>query len=103
MTSPLAPHSDKPSPDYVALGITPTTWTCIAVLPRKDATAYVVRLAEAGVPALLARDSADPKRWHVAIQGGLAASPTAWLCGIRPDDHPRVCTGSPGAQHPIAV
>ena len=102
MASPLAPHSRKPSPDYVALGIKPSTWACIAVMSRRDARDYAIRLAEAGVPALLAADP-DGKRWHVAIQGGLAASPTAWLVSVRPDDEDRVCSGIAGSQHPLRV
>jgi len=99
--SPLAPSSSTPSPEYVALGITPETWTCVATFSKRDAADYLWRLAAAGVPALIARD-ADGKRWHVAIVGGLAASPTAWLCSIRPMDDIPTCTGTGGGQHPLS-
>ena len=99
MTDILAPSNDTPSPDYVALGITPETWTCIAQMSRRDARDYLIRLAEARVPAILSRDP-DGKRWHVAIRGGLAACPTAWLCSIRPSDHVAICAGT-GGQHPV--
>ena len=100
MTEPLAPFNETPAPEYVALGITPATWSCISVMSKRDAADYLWRLAAAGVPALVSRDK-DGKRWHVAIRGGLAASPTAWLCSIRPMDDIPTCTGMAGSQHPL--
>ena len=98
----LAPHNDTPSPEYVALGITPATWTWVATfITARDAKDYLWRLAGAGVPALVSRDP-DGKRWHVTIRGGLAASPTAWLCSIRLMDDQPTCTGTGGGQHPLS-
>lgn len=102
MKSPLAPHNRKAHDDYAALGIRPTTWACVAVMDRRDARDYVIRLAEAGVPALLAADI-DGQRWHVAIQGGLAACPTAWLASIRPMDSRTCQTASNGESHPMNI
>lgn len=96
---PTAPVNETPSPEYVALGITPATWTCVAVFSVRDAKDYLWRLAGAGVPALASKDP-DGKRWHIAIRGGLAASPTAWLCSIRPMDDEATCIGK-GGQHPL--
>jgi hypothetical protein len=92
--------TETASPTYEELGIYPDTWACIAVgMSKRDAADYLWRLALAGVPAVLALD-ADGKRWHVAIAGGLKASPKAWLLSIRPDDDPPVkCPADARGQH----
>jgi hypothetical protein len=85
---------------YAALGIEADTWACVAIMSKRDAADYLFRLAAAGVPALLSRD-ADGKRWHIAIRGGLKASPMAWLVSIRADDtYTPTCADDATGQHP---
>jgi len=89
--------------DYEALGIMRETWACIAVLDKREATRYLFALAASGVPALLSHD-ADGKRWHVAVRGGLAANPAAWVVSIRGEaDNVATCPGIAGSQHPQAT
>ena len=87
-------------PEYLALGITARTWACISVMSKRDARDYLWRLASIGVPAVISRD-ADGKRWHIAIAGGLAASPAAWLASIRPPDDREIvaCPKDAHGQH----
>jgi hypothetical protein len=90
--------------DYEALGILRETWACIAALDKRDATRYLFDLAASGVPALLSRD-ADGKRWHVAVRGGMAANPAAWVASFRGSDLTNIPTCPDtavvrGGQHP---
>lgn len=87
--------------DYEVLGIFPDTWTCVAMLSKRNAQTYVWALAQYGVACRLSKD-ADGKRWHVAVQGGLAASPAAWIATIRPDTDVPVCAAIAKGQHPQA-
>jgi hypothetical protein len=92
-----------PHPDYEAKGIFPDTWACIGVMSEADAQGYLFELMASAVDCRIARDP-DGKRWHVAVQGGLADSPTAWLVGIRGrfEDSIRTCTGpTEQGQHPM--
>lgn len=93
--------TDTTTDQYAALGIDYDTWACVAVMSKRDATDYLFRLASAGVPALVSRD-ADGKRWHVAVQGGLKASPMAWLVSIREEPAPTCPVGATG-QHPQVI
>jgi len=87
-------------PEYEALGITLQTWACVSILSKRDARDYLWRLASIGVPAVISRD-ADGKRWHVAIAGGLAASPAAWFACIRPPEDSEIvqCPAESSGQH----
>jgi|GEM_PF-4506302 len=84
---------------YEELGIFPDTWTCVAVLDKKDAQRYAFDLAASFTPIRISRDP-DGKRWHVAVQGGLPKNPAAALVGLRGGPIGSVaCTVSEG-QHP---
>jgi hypothetical protein len=85
---------------YEALGIFPDTWTCVAILERKDMERYVVALARSGTPAKVSR-ATDSTRFHIAVQGGLKANPAALFVTFR--DGPineTACRGNDG-QHPM--
>jgi hypothetical protein len=114
MTDDLLPGvagARQPVPDqYEALGITSTTWACVAVLPEPEAARFCLYLAASGVPVRASRDgkpNASKARgrqlWHVAVQGGLKASPMAWLVSIRGEaQDPATCPGPMTGQHPQA-
>jgi hypothetical protein len=95
-TKPIGPKDD-----WEALGITNDSWACVAVFTELDAKDYVWRLAQAHVAARVAKDPVNPKKWHVAVQGGLKASPMSWLVSIRGvDDHDIVrCQPHTGSSH----
>jgi hypothetical protein len=87
--------------EYEALGIFPDTWTCVAIMERKDMERYVVALARSDTPAKVSRAPDDPARFHIAVQGGLKANPAALLVTFR--DGPineKACRGGDG-QHPM--
>ena len=91
-----------PHPDYEAIGIFPDTWACICRMNEEDAKGYLFELMASGIECRLARGTEG--RWHIAIKGGLADSPMAWLAGIRGrfDDQIPTCTStSTTGQHPL--
>jgi hypothetical protein len=90
------------NPQYEALGIHAETWACVAILTKQEASTLLFALAASGVPALLSKD-ADGKRWHIAVQGGLATNPLAYVVSLRglPYDIITCPVGSTG-QHPQA-
>lgn len=99
--------SDKNWPeDYAERGIGPNTYACFAVDTKTRAKQYVFNLLLSGVQVIVAQDRDDPKRYHVAVPGGLAGSPMAWIVNVRGEAHnPQVCTGAleDGGQHPIKI
>ena len=93
----------KRHPDYEALGIFPTTPACVFVGSKADAKRYVWALALYGVQCSVSLD-ADGKRYHVAVPGGLASQPAAWLATLRPEPTsiPQ-CSAEAQGQHPQAT
>ena len=88
--------------DYEALGITRDTWACISVGEKRDVSRLLFDLAASGVPALLSKD-AGGKLWHLAVKGGLAASPMAYVVSIRQEPQDvAVCPVNAAGQHPQA-
>lgn len=101
MTTETAPLPDWPA-DYAALGIHRDTWTCVNVGDKRMAQKALFNLALSGVPALVSIDPLDPKKYHVAVQGGLAGSPMAWVVALRDEpwaDAIVTCPNMAG-QHP---
>ena len=85
-----------------AAGATPDVWICIFTGDKRDVSTFLFSVAASGVPALLSKD-ADGKRWHIAVKGGLAANPAAYIASVRgvPDDVP-ACPAGAGSGHPQA-
>jgi hypothetical protein len=74
-------------------------WVCIAVLPKRDAGVFALSLIGSGAPCIAARD-ADGERWHIAVRGGLAGSPTAWIVALRGEAFdPWTCAGDAAEPH----
>jgi len=91
--------------DYKARGIFPDTFACIVQsADQADLEHYLFSLISNGVEARVARDP-DGTRWHLAIRGGLQASPLAWLLTLRDDvgDGPAVCRSTLSGQHPMVT
>lgn len=89
------------NPEYEALGIHPDTMTCIAIMSKADAKAYVWALATAGNALVTAtQDAADKKLWHVAVKGGLAYNPGAYFASIL-GEQVRRCLSDKHEQHPL--
>ena len=102
MTTETAPLPDWPA-DYAARGIYRDTWACVNVGDKRMVQKALFNLALSGVPALVSKDPDDPKRYHVAVQGGLAGSPMAWLVALRDEAYPDsvvTCPAHTGGQHP---
>ena len=97
------PHGRVPIPgdDYEALGIFEDTWTCVAIMPLRDAKEYTWALARVGVPCKAYRDP-DGKRFHVAVQGGLKHNPASVFVTFG-YQHVRTCTAASPMQHPTLV
>jgi len=94
-----------PKDDYEAKGIFPDTFTCIVQsFDQADAEHYLFLLVSNGIEARVAKDPRND-RWHIAIRGGLKASPLAWLLTIRDDvgDGPPVCRSELTGQHPMVT
>ena len=74
-------------------------WVCVAVLSKRDAGVYALSLIGSGVPCIAARD-ADGKRWHIAVRGGIQASPTTWIVSLRGEAFdPWTCAGDAAETH----
>ena len=74
-------------------------WVCVAVLSKREAGVYALALIGSGVLCIAARD-ADGKRWHIAVRGGIQASPAAWIVGLRGEAFdPWVCEGDADTSH----
>ena len=88
--------------DYEARGITRDTWACISVGEKREVDKMLFDLAASGVPALLSKD-AGGKLWHLAVKGGLAANPMAYLVSVRQEpQNVVVCPADAAGQHPQA-
>lgn len=101
MPSTEAPEREWPA-DYAARGIHPDTWACVNMGDKRLVAKALFNLAMSGVPALVSVDPVNPKIFHVAVQGGLAGSPMAWLVALRDEPYADAivtCTTNSG-QHP---
>ena len=97
----------KIQPEYEALGIHPDTMTCVAIMPERDAKAYVWALATYGIAATASRDVRTPAKpvskalWHVAVEGGLAYNPAAYFASIRGEADVTCDKTEAVGQHPL--
>lgn len=103
----VAPDPEWPA-DYAALGILRDTFACATHGSRKEAERLAFDLLSLGIEVRVARDAVDPKRWHLAVRGGLAGCPAMWVASIRggvDDDNVQVCDGdaAAGRQHPLSI
>ena len=107
MTTDIKPLSPREWPnDYAERGIHADTWACVNTGTKRNAMRALFNLALSGVPALLSVDPNDPKLFHVAVQGGLAGSPMAWLVALRDEpyaDAVVICPADWSGQHPQAT
>lgn len=88
-------------PEYEALGIHPDTMTCVAILSKVDAKRYAWALSLEGIEHRVTLDP-DKKRWHIAVVGGLAYNPAAWVASLRPENAV-TCTAGATGQHPLKL
>lgn len=89
--------------DYSDLGIERDTFACVGITNLRDAKKYAFDMLLSGAEVKVARDADDPKKYHVAVLGGMAGTPLAWIVNVRGEAFdPQVCYGAGHeGQHPL--